>query len=311
MPHSPARPDLAALLAQLPARPLTRFAPAPTGYLHLGHVVNAVYVWGLAGAIGGRVLLRVEDHDRLRCRPAFEAALLDDLDWLGLVPDLGRSPGGTVESAYRQSDNGPVYAGALSRLAERTAVYACDCSRRDIREASGDIVGEETPYSGRCRARGLGSGPGVGLRAVLGSGEEAFTDALLGPQRQEPARQCGDLLVQDRVGQWTYQFSVVVDDLHHGVDLVVRGEDLLASAGRQLRLAHLLGREAPPVFLHHPLARKPSGAKLSKSDGDTAVRELRAAGCTASQLLGRAACLAGLTDTERPLPARHLAALFA
>jgi glutamyl/glutaminyl-tRNA synthetase len=135
-------------------------------------------------------------------------------------------------------------------------------------------------------------------------------DARLGAQAQEPAVQCGDLLVRDRLGQWTYHFAVVVDDLRHGVDLVVRGEDLLGSTGRQIRLGRLLGRPGPPVFLHHPLIFKPGGEKLSKAGGDTGIRELRAAGLTPAEVFGQAAHLTGLQPSAAPLPPNDLAKLF-
>jgi glutamyl-tRNA synthetase/glutamyl-Q tRNA(Asp) synthetase len=303
--------DLAALAARLPARPLTRFAPSPTGYLHLGHVANAVWVWGLARALGGRVLLRLEDHDRGRCRPAYESSLLDDLDWLGLVPDVGRvAEFRAGPSPFRQSDAGDAYEAALARLWAEARVFACDCSRRDLARAGGDVFNEETAYSGRCRSRGLTPGPGRGLRLRVDRGVERFDDARLGPRDQTPAAQCGDLLLRDRLGRWTYQLAVVVDDLRHGVDLVVRGEDLVESTGRQLLLGRLLGRTHPPVFLHHPLIRKPGGQKLSKSSGDTGIRELRAAGVTPAAALGRAAFLTGLQPSDAPVPPSDLVKLF-
>ena len=123
-------------------------------------------------------------------------------------------------------------------------------------------------------------------------------------------RQCGDLLLRDRLGHWTYQFAVTVDDLDQGVDLVIRGEDLLASTGRQIRLARLLGRQVPPVFLHHALVRRQDGHKLSKSSRDTSVRDLRAGGATAAQLLGRAAALCGLAPAGARIEAGDLAGLF-
>lgn len=300
--------DLSALAARLPDRPLTRFAPSPTGYLHLGHVANAVWVWGVARALGGRVLLRLEDHDRRRCRPAYESALLDDLEWLGLEPDVGPMTefrSGT--SPLRQSDAGEAYAAALERLG--AGVFACDCSRKDLARELGDVFDEETRYAGRCRSRGL-EAAGRGLRLLIEPGLERFIDARLGPQEQDPALQCGDLLLRDRLGLWTYQFAVVVDDLRQDVDLVVRGEDLLDSTGRQLLLGRRLGRPAPPVFLHHPLIRKPGGEKLSKSSGDTGVRELRAAGAEPAGVLGRAAWLTGLQIGPEPLGAGDLARLF-
>ncbi len=281
--------DLDALAARLPSRPLTRFAPSPTGYLHLGHVVNAICVWGIARALGGRVLLRIEDHDRLRSRASCEAAILEDLAWLGFEPDHG---------PVRQSDEPPAYGEALARLARAHHVYACDCSRKEIAAASrAGAAGDEARYPGRCRTRNLASGAGCGMRVEIGPGVERFDDGALGPQAQEPALQCGDLLVRDRDGHWTYQFAVTVDDVRQEIDLVIRGTDLLSSTGRQIRLARMLGRQHPPVFLHHPLVRHPSGEKLSKSSGDAGVRELRAAGVSAAEVLDRAAAAAGLPPT--------------
>ncbi len=145
---------------------------------------------------------------------------------------------------------------------------------------------------------------------MLEPGMERFTDALLGPVTQAPSEQCGDLLLRDRTGNWTYQFAVVADDGRHGVDLVIRGEDLLPSTGRQVRLSRMLGRERPPVFLHHPLLRKEDGAKLSKSSGDTGIRELRQAGASPETVWGRAAWLGGVVDTPRPVAAEELGSLF-
>ncbi|MEO8031548.1 MAG: glutamate--tRNA ligase family protein [Gemmatimonadota bacterium] len=294
------------------AGPTTRFAPAPTGYLHLGHLVNAIHVWGIARARGGAVVLRIEDHDRGRSRPEYEAALLDDLDWLGLEVDRGSTTEFRVGSSpLRQSDNATRYHAALDSL--RSAghqLYGCDCSRKDLAREGGDEPDHHTCYGGRCRDRGLEPGPGVGIRLVIENRPESFTDLIRGPQRQRPALQCGDPLLRDRLGNWTYQFCVVVDDLEQGVDLIIRGEDLLESTGRQLMLARMLGRAAPPRFAHHSLIRHPDGAKLSKANHDTSLRELRAAGQTAADLLGRAANLAGLMPDARPLAPGALAPLF-
>src|SRR6187551_807901 len=202
--------------------PVTRFAPSPTGYLHLGHVVNAIYVWGLARAAGGRVLLRIEDHDRIRSRPKFEAAILDDLSWLGFIPDEGLVP------LRRQSDNGPAYARALATLAAMHDVYACDCSRTQIARArrltASAGQGAEW-YPGTCRRRRLQPGDdvplGVGIRVQLDNAEERFVDGAVGEVLQTPAEQCGDLLLKDRDGNWTYQFAVTVDDIDDRVDFVV------------------------------------------------------------------------------------------
>jgi glutamyl/glutaminyl-tRNA synthetase len=267
---------------------ISRFAPAPTGFLHLGHVVNAVSVWRETRARGGQVLLRIEDHDLQRSRAEFEAAILEDLAWLGFRAD---------GEAVRQSERGEIYETALDRLRRQGLVYACGCSRADIARATGAALkiraanagaDAELWYPGTCADRGLGEGPGLGLRVRLAPTVERFVDLRHGLQEQRPSEQCGDLLVRDRDGNWTYQFAATVDDLVQGVTLVVRGDDLLASTGRQLQLARLLGRDEPPEFLHHGLIMKSADQKLSKSDGDTGVRELRARGWTAAKVIDAA-----------------------
>jgi glutamyl-Q tRNA(Asp) synthetase len=289
---------------------VSRFAPAPTGYLHLGHVVNAIYVWGLTGAAGGRVLLRVEDHDRQRSRPEYERAMLDDLEWLGFIPDdpaitqfrAGPSPG-------RQSDRTAVYQRALALLRDRGLVYACECSRSAVAQAAAAADGRELRYPGTCADKALPEGDGRGTRVRLAATTERFDDLVRGPQLQRPADQCGDLLVRDREGNWTYQFAAAVDDFEQGVTLVVRGDDLRSSTGRQIQLARLLGRTAPPRFLHHPLVMKSTSQKLSKADRDSGIRELRANGWRPAAVIGRAAAIAGLIDDEREIAAAEVATL--
>jgi glutamyl-tRNA synthetase/glutamyl-Q tRNA(Asp) synthetase len=289
----------------------TRFAPAPTGWLHLGHAVNAVLVWGLARAAGGRVVLRVEDHDAGRCRPEFSAGILDDLDWLGLVPDEGHTADYRAGPALRQSARSAQYAAAMDTLAQRGLVYPCRCSRRDVAEAVAQMPRDdgELAYPGTCRHAALDATAIVARRLVLTHALQAFDDLFLGPQAQVPAAQCGDLLLRDRSGNWTYQFAVTVDDAAQHIDVVIRGQDLLASTGRQLQLAALLGRAAPPVYAHHALVLHADGSKLSKSTHATGLRELRAAGWTAAQVLGDAAYRAGLQPTTRSIAATDLAAL--
>jgi glutamyl-tRNA synthetase/glutamyl-Q tRNA(Asp) synthetase len=298
--------------------PTTRFAPSPTGYLHLGHVVNAIYVWGLAATLGGRVLLRIEDHDRIRSRDVFERAILDDLGWLGFFPDEGLRP------VRRQSDNTAAYAAALERLQATDRVYACSCSRKDIVRlragaGAGASAGQEGEhrgerYPGTCRQQRLLPGSsipdGVGIRVELDERPETFDDLALGRIVQVPAEQCGDLLLRDRDGHWTYQFAVTVDDMNDEVDLVVRGLDLLSSTGRQIKLARMLGRATPPVFYHHPLILKHDGEKLSKATGDTGIRDLRAAGAQPAAVIGRAAASAGLIDMPCPMDAAALHGLI-
>lgn len=299
-------------LPGLPVRPVTRFAPSPTGRLHLGHVANAVWTWGVAQASGGRVILRIEDHDRGRSRADHERRILEDLDWLELEPDpdSARSLRAGAPSPFRQSDNEARYAAAVERLRRATRVYACRCSRKAI-AATAAAEGEERRYPGTCREAGLAEGPGRGLRAVLPPDALRFEDLRHGRVTQTPARQCGDLLLRDQVGNWTYQLSVVVDDLTHGVDLVIRGDDLLPSTGRQILLARLLGRPAPLGFLHHPLIfGEVPGVKLSKRDRASGLDRLRAAGHSPAEVLGLAAFRTGLTEEPGPIAADRLGDLF-
>lgn len=259
---------------------LTRFAPAPTGYLHLGHVLNALYVWEFARANGGRVLLRIEDHDAQRCRPECDQAIREDLAWLGFTPD---------EAVPRQSERDEAYRAVLSDLVARGLVYGCACTRQEIAAAADAGVDADVRYPGTCSDRGLGLADGLGWRVRMDAGVETFLDGFRGPQSQEPARQCGDLLIRDRLGNWTYQWAATIDDYLQGITHVIRGTDLLASTGRQIRLARLAGRETPASFMHHPLIMKSPTQKLSKSDGDTGVRDLRAAGWTPERVIAKAA----------------------
>ena len=178
-------------------------------------------MWGLARSLGGRVLLRIEDHDRQRSRSHLEAALLDDLDWLGFEPDIFKTNEFRLgELAGRQSGRDAEYHEVLAPLIAQGLLYGCDCSRQQI---DGPV------YSGRCRERGLPLRDDFGWRLRVGSSDERFDDAILGPQHQAPAEQCGDLLIRDRLGNWTYQWAATTDDTLQAIDLVIRGEDLLDS----------------------------------------------------------------------------------
>jgi glutamyl-Q tRNA(Asp) synthetase len=283
-------PELGLHARSLPGGGRTRFAPAPTGYLHLGHVANAAWVWGVAEATGGSVLLRIEDHDRQRARAPYDAAILDDLAWLGFVANDG---------PVRQSDPAAqaAYAAAAARLAAEDRVYGCDCTRSTFAAWARD---HGRPWSGigcpgGCRERGL---TGPVLRIALGAGTESWMDGLVGPCVAEVAGVSGDLPIRDRHGNWTYAFCVVVDDLRQDISVVVRGRDLLEATAPQIRLGRLLDRTQPPVFVHHRLIRRPDGTKLSKSAGDTGVRELRAAGRTPDAV--RAMALAALGEEVPP-----------
>jgi glutamyl-Q tRNA(Asp) synthetase len=296
---------------------VSRFAPAPTGLLHLGHLVNALHVWGVTRAVGGRVLLRIEDHDRQRSRGEYERAILDDLDWLGFVPDeptTDRFRAGVCEG--RQRDRQRIYEAALARLRGEGLVYACECTRRDLRVGAGAFGRDHQPdteirYSGRCSGRQLEPGRGRAIRVRLADSVERFEDLAHGLRDQRPSEQCGDLLVRDRDGNWTYQFAVTVDDLTQGVNLVIRGDDLLESTGRQIQLARLLGRPDPPLFLHHGLIMKSATQKLSKADRDTAVRDIRVAGASAEDVIGQALYAGGFARSPSPVAREDAQAVVA
>jgi glutamyl/glutaminyl-tRNA synthetase len=268
----------------------TRFAPAPTGRLHLGHVANALWTWGFARAAGASVLLRIEDHDRQRSHATFDRAILDDLDWLGFIADAG---------LVRQSDPDAqaAYAAASRKLADQALVYGCDCSRATFARwhTTHGATWSGPGCPGGCRERGVA---GPVLRVALGAGVEGWIDELLG-MRSGPVASGGDLPIRDRHGNWTYGFCVTVDDQRQGVDLVVRGQDLLEATPVQIRLGRVLGRAVPATFAHHPLIRRADGSKLSKSDGDTGIEALRAAGLTREAVLARAADATGYRG-ERP-----------
>lgn len=290
----------------------TRYAPSPTGYLHLGHVVNALYVWGMARALDGQVVLRLENHDRSRCKPAYEAALLEDLELLGFEPDLG-AIGAFREGAsdYRQSDCGAHYAHALEVLRVQGLAYACDCSRKRILARHAQPEAEELHYDGFCRERGLPLDAGHTIRFRMVQGEVHFRDLLLEELTQDPADQVGDFAIRDNHGNWTYQFAVVVDDMRHGVNLVVRGMDILSSTGRQIRLMRALGHEGQPQYLHHGLLVDATGRKLSKRDFAADIHHRLLGGEPPEAILGEAAYLVGWIGKNEPAGLEALMKMFA
>ena len=291
-------PSLVSRLSSLPARRITRFAPSPTGELHLGHVLHAWWVWTIARQQNATVLLRMEDHDRTRCRPEFERSILQDLDWLGFVPDaLSRASLDSSPSAFRQSDHPERYAAAFETLRQVTDVYGCTCTRAMMETSGPD---GERRYPGTCRGMPIDREGRAVIRARIPGDEIEIQDLLLGPLLQQPQHDQGDVAVRDVFGQWTYQFCVAVDDLHDGVNLIVRGEDLVPSTGRQWLLARMLGRTEPPVTAHHPLLYAADGRKLSKRDRSETVRAMRERGMSAAEVL--AAATSHLVDKSSSRP---------
>lgn len=260
----------------------TRFAPSPTGRLHLGHAFSALTGWDLARASGGAFLLRIEDIDRTRCRPDFEAAILADLRWLGLS---------WPEPVLRQSERQPLYARALDRLEALGLTYPCRCSRAEIRAAlAAPQEGAATPvYPGTCRGRPMAErGPGDAVRLDLGralalAGPLGFTET--GPLR--PGRHAvdgadllarlGDVVLARRDIGTAYHLAVVVDDAAQAITHVVRGADLWEATPLHRLLQALLGLPEP-VWHHHALIRDAEGRRLAKRDDARSLAQLRAEG---------------------------------
>ena len=242
---------------------VTRFAPSPTGVLHEGHLLHLRWLEGIARATGARVVVRMEDHDRTRCSSAFERAILDQLRDSGMAVDRESlaSLEGPPPSPYRQSDNPARYLAAFEQLRAAGLLYGCTCTRGDL--PSPDAHGERR-YPGTCRGQPVEREGKCVVRVMLPDRPTETADLLHGTIAQHPSRDHGDPVVRDAVGQWTYLLSVVVDDLVHGITLVIRGNDILPSTGRQVLLAELLGRAVPVVTAHHPLLLDAEGRKVSK-----------------------------------------------
>lgn len=282
----------------------TRFAPSPTGDLHLGGAWTALASWVLARARGGRVLLRVEDLDPPRVVAGAAARIAEDLAWLGLDWD---------EGPVFQSGRAAAYDAAIATLSARGLVYPCDCSRQEIaRVASAPHAGEESIYPGICRdldpARPFKRSPA--LRVRVPDREVSFDDSWTGTFRQHLARDVGDFVLRRGDGVTAYQLAVAVDDAQMGVTDVVRGVDLLGSTPRQIWLLEVLGLPSPR-YAHVPLVVAADGARLAKRTRGASVRELRAAGFSAEEIVGELAFGLGLAPDASPRTAREVAEIAA
>ena len=280
----------------------TRFAPSPTGDLHLGGAWTALASWGVARRAGGRVVLRVEDLDPPRVVRGSAARILEDLRWLGIDWDEGPDVSGPF-GPYAQSERGDLYEEAIARLAERGLVYPCDCSRAEIaRVASAPHPGDEAVYPGTCRDapadRPFKRDPALRLRVPAGA-REAVDDGALGVIAQDVARECGDFVLKRGDGVFAYQLAVVVDDLAMQITDVIRGADLASSTPRQALLARLLGA-TPPRYTHLPLVVASDGTRLAKRTGGASVRALREAGLDARVIVGKLAKGLGMTADDGP-----------
>ena len=287
-----------------------RFAPSPSGRMHLGNLMCSLLAWLSARASGGRVVLRIEDLDAARCPRTYADLLEQDLTWLGLCWDEGGSTGGP-DGPYYQSERFEIYKQYYDKLDALGLVYPCFCSRSQLHAASAPHRSDgQVVYAGTCRGlsdeeiarRSLTRAPA--FRVQVPDEEIAFTDGHLGRYAENLARDCGDFYLRRADGVFAYQLAVVVDDALMGVTEVVRGSDLLSSTPRQLWLYRELGLTAPQ-FYHLPLLLAPDGRRLSKRDGDQSLENLRAR-YTPQEIIGKLAYVCGLQDTPAPASPQEL-----
>jgi glutamyl-tRNA synthetase len=275
----------------------TRFAPSPTGDLHLGGAWTALASWALARANGGRTVLRVEDIDTPRVVKGSASRILEDLRWLGFDWDVG---------PIFQSDRTSLYEAALARLDAAGLTYLCDCSRAEIaRAASAPHAGEEgkeTIYPGTCRDaprdRELKRLPAIRLRVPQGA-IVRFDDAICGSVEEDVGRSAGDFVLRRGDGVFAYQLVVAIDDAEMGVSHVVRADDLLGSTARQMLLMRLLGHTSAPTYAHVPLVLATEGERLAKRTRGATVRELAEQGVRPEAIVGELARGLGLVPPER------------
>ncbi|MFL5319751.1 MAG: tRNA glutamyl-Q(34) synthetase GluQRS [Myxococcaceae bacterium] len=294
-----------------------RFAPSPTGELHLGNARTAILAWLWARSAGGGFTMRVEDLDRPRVRPGLAQRQLEELAWLGITwdegpdPRTGRDAGAGARGPYWQSQRDALYEAAVRRLGDH--VYECFCSRAEIARAASAPHGplDEGPvYPGTCRrmvpVERTDRKPA--LRFIPSGGVTAFEDLIHGRYEQDVEQLVGDFVVRKNDGIASYQLAVVVDDSDSGITHVLRGDDLLASTPRQLQLYEALGRVAPR-FAHVPLLLGEDGKRMAKREGASAIAELRERGVPAERVIGVMAKWSGLGDGQ-PVSARELARGF-
>ena len=291
-----------------------RYAPSPTGDLHLGNARTALLAWLFARKAGGAFVLRVEDLDRPRVRPGATARMLEDLRWLGLDWDEGSDVGGPF-GPYLQSERQAIYEAYLARLRVAGLVYPCYCSRAEVARAASAPQGasDEGPrYPGFCRNLSAAerqaretAGRRPCWRFCAPDRLIEFTDLVAGPVAQNVAEAVGDFIVSRSDGIPAYQFAVVVDDGLMAINQVIRGADLLSSTARQIALFEALSFAAP-VFGHVPLVVDAQGARLAKREHATGVGALREEGIRPERVVGALAASCGLCAPGASLSAREL-----
>ena len=298
--------------------PRGRYAPSPTGEMHLGNASSALLAWLSIRARGGSFVMRMEDLDRNRVRPGLAEQILEDLAWMGIDWDEGPDRGGPF-APYEQWARLERYAAAFQFLKSAGRVYPCFCSRKEIANAvsAPQSPGDELRYPGTCReldpagsARRVQAGERHAWRfRVEPDQRPVFHDRVCGAWGEGLEESPGDFVVFRADGVPAYQLAVVVDDAEMGIDEVVRGDDLLPSTARQLLLYDALGQPRP-AFGHVPLLLGPDGVRLSKRHQGTTLREMREAGLEPGQVVGRLAHAVGLRPDPGPLGAAELVGGF-
>ncbi len=293
-----------------------RFAPSPSGRIHLGNILSSLLAWLSARSKGGRIVLRLEDLDTVRCPRRYALQLEEDLHWLGLDWDEGGTAGQGPHGPYEQSRRTALYQAALKRLEAAGLVYPCFCTRRELHAADAPHRSDGRQiYPGTCRnltaeeaAARKTAGHRAGVRLRVPEEVIGFADGHLGWYEENLAEACGDFLLHRSDGLFAYQLAVVVDDAAMEVTEVVRGADLLDSTPRQLLLYRLLGLPEPK-FYHLPLLLSADGRRLSKRDQDA---DLGALSCRLGpeEIIGKLAFLAGLNPEARPCRPEELLAEF-
>lgn len=292
-----------------------RFAPSPSGRMHLGNVFTALISWLSVKSRGGKWLLRIEDLDPQRSKADYARLIEDDLLWLGLEWDEGGLDGIGENGPYSQSRRSDIYLGALDRLKDMGLTYPCRCTRADImstqapHESDGRII-----YQGTCRPAAqppfdpIAVSKPCATRLFVPDQKIEFIDGIFGRQSVNLIDHCGDFVLQRADGAWAYQLAVVVDDALMGVTEVVRGCDLLLSTAQQLYLFNLLGYTSP-AYIHLPLLSNTTGQRLSKRDMSMSMAELR---ChhTPEEVIGRLAGMARIKDDYGPCSANSLLDIF-
>lgn len=292
-----------------------RFAPTPSGFLHLGNIFCSLLAWLHAKSQGGTILLRIEDLDVARCPSKNAEQLRTDLEWLGLTWDEGAYINENSDE-YFQSKRSAVYEEYFQRLENNGLIYPCFCSRSELHAAEAPHLSDgRIIYPGTCRslsseerqAKRLHRAPAY--RLLTKDGPICFTDEHYGPQQHNLAQESGDFIVRRSDGVYAYQLAVVVDDALMGITEVVRGCDLLDSTPMQLYLYKLLGFKVP-TFFHIPLLTAMDGRRLAKRDGDLEIAKLRQHYGSPEPIIGQLAYLAGQLEKPEPITAQELLPIF-